>query len=138
MVIRNAAPFALNVAANGTVGLLYQQFVASGASQRWKTHLVQTKDAFTTVADTLLANVPNNVPRCDAHPYIGDYNMLLVVDNEFRGVFSASNQPNLQNFAIPPTYQRTADFNTVRLLDENGQPVDVSIDPFYFSVPVLP
>jgi hypothetical protein len=136
-VIRNAAPFALNIAANGTVGLLFQEFSDSGTSQRWKTHLLQTKDAFTTVADTLLADVPNNVPPCDMLPYNGDYNVLIAVGDEFRGVFSTSNQPNLHNFPIRPTYQRRVNFEAGRLLDEGNNPVSASIDPFYFAVPVL-
>jgi len=36
------------------------------------------------------------------------------------------------------SYQRAADFTTRTLSDGSGNPVAISIDPFYFSVPVLP
>ena len=58
--------------------------------------------------------------------------------NEFRGVFSANNSPDFANFPQGVTYQRAANFNTKTLNDGSGNPVAVSIDPFYFSVPVIP
>jgi hypothetical protein len=63
---------------------------------------------------------------------------LLSVGNEFRGVFCANNSPELANFPQGVTYQRAADFRTKTLTDGSGSPVAVSIDPFYFSVPVIP
>jgi len=36
------------------------------------------------------------------------------------------------------TYQRAANFSTKTLTDGSGNPVAISIDPFYFSVPVIP
>ncbi len=130
--IRNATNIALAVANNGTVGLLYQQL--SGA--RWVTHIVQSRDAFATVQDDILANVPANTPVQQFLPYLGDYDYLLAVENEFRGVFCANNTPDLANFPQGVTYQRAADFSTKTLTDGSGNPVAISIDPFYFSVPV--
>jgi len=132
--IRNATNIALAVANNGTVGMLYQQL--SGG--RWVTHVVQSRDAFATVQDVILANVPANTPVQQFLPYLGDYDYLLAVGNEFRGVFCANNTPDLANFPQGVTYQRAADFSTKTLTDGSGNPVAISIDPFYFSVPVKP
>jgi hypothetical protein len=132
--IRNATNIALAVANNGTVGLLYQQL--SGG--RWVTHMVESRDAFVTTHDMILANVPANTPVEQFLPYLGDYDYLLAVGNEFRGVFCANNTPDLANFPQGVAFQRAADFGKKILTDGSGNPVAISIDPFYFSVPVLP
>ena len=132
--IRNATNIALAVANNGTVGMLFQQLSAG----RWVTHVVQSRDAFATVQDVILASVPANTPVQRFLPYLGDYDFLLTAGNEFRGVFSANNTPDLANFPQGVTYQRAADFNTKTLTDGSGNAVAISIDPFYFSVPVKP
>src|SRR5439155_25533978 len=87
---------------------------------------------------SILASVPADTPVAQFLPYLGDYDYLLAVGNEFRGVFSANNTPDKANFPQGVTYQRAADFNTRTLTDGSGNPVAVSIDPFYFSVPVMP
>ncbi len=132
--ISNATNIALAVANNGVAGLLYQQL--SGG--RWVTHIVQSHDGFVTVQDLILASVPADTPVQQFLPYLGDYDYLLSVGNEFRGVFSANNSPDFANFPQGVTYQRAANFNTKTLNDGSGNPVAVSIDPFYFSVPVIP
>jgi len=132
--ISNATNIALAVANNGTAGLLYQQL--SGG--RWVTHVVQSRNAFATIQDTILATAPADKPAGQFLPYLGDYDYLLAVGNEFRGVFSANNTPDHANFPQGVTYQRAADFNTRTLTDGSGNPVPISIDPFYFSIPVLP
>ena len=132
--IRNATNIALAVANNGVVGFLYQQL----SNGRWVTHLVQSHDAFTTAQDFVLATVPANEPAEQFLPYLGDYDYLLPVGNEFRGVFCANNRPDLANFPQGVTYQRAADFTSKTLNDGSGNPVAISIDPFYFSVPVIP
>lgn len=132
--IRNATNIALAVANNGVAGLLYQQFTGS----RWITHLVQSHDGFKTIQDTILASVPANAPTEQFLPYLGDYDYLLTAGNEFRGVFCANNTPDLGNFPQGVTYQRAADFNKKKLTDGSGNPVAISIDPFYFSVAVIP
>src|SRR5467141_563840 len=132
--ISNATNIALAVANNGVAGLLYQQL--SGG--RWVTHIVQSHDGFVTVQDLILASVPADTPVQQFLPYLGDYDYLLSVGNEFRGVFSANNSPDLANFPQGVTYQRAANFSTKILNDGSGNPVPVSIDPFYFSVPVIP
>ena len=132
--ITNATNIALAVANNGAAGLLYQQL--SGG--RWITHVVQSHNAFATIQDTILATVPADRPVGQFLPYLGDYDYLLSVGDEFRGVFCANNTPDRANFPQGVTYQRAADFNTRTLTDGSGNTVAISIDPFYFSVPVMP
>ena len=132
--IHNATNVALAVANNGVVGFLYQQL----SKGRWVTHLVQSHDGFTTSQNRVLATVPADQPVGQFLPYLGDYDYLLSVGNEFRGVFCANNTPNFANFPQGVTYQRAADFNSKTLNDGSGNPVPISIDPFYFSVPVMP
>ena len=135
--ITNATDVSLAVADSGTVGLLYQQVTGTGASRRWVTHLQQTRNAFATVQDTILATVPANSPAVQFLPYIGDYNFLLAAGNEFRGIFSANNTPDMANFPAGVTYQRMANFTTQTLENGSGGTVPISIDPFYFSTPVM-
>jgi hypothetical protein len=132
--VRNATNIALAVADNGVVGLLYQQLTGS----RWITHLVQSHNGFATIQDTVLASVPANAPNEQFLPYLGDYDYLLSIGNEFRGVFCANNTPDLSNFPQGVIYQRAADFSRKTLTDGSGNGVPISIDPFYFSVSVVP
>lgn len=132
--IHNATNCALAVASNGVAGFLYQQL----SNGRWVTHLVQSHDGFMTAQDFVLATVPANAPTEQFLPYLGDYDYLLSVGNEFRGVFCANNTPDFANFPQGVTYQRAADFSAKTLNDGAGNPVPISIDPFYFSVPVIP
>jgi hypothetical protein len=135
--ITDATCCALAVASNGTVGFLYQQYSQQDRnSYRWITHLEQSSDAFSVIDDKILANVPGNSPPRQFLPYIGDYNFLLTVGNEFRGVFSTNNTPDLDNFPNGVKYQRFADFTAKKLSDASGNSVAISIDPFYFSVKV--
>ncbi len=134
--LHNATNVALCVADNGTVGLLYQQFRESGAVAQWVTHLDQSTDGFATSQDIVLASVPANTPDPIFLPYLGDYNYLLRAGNEFRGIFSANNTPDKSHFPQGVRYQRSVDFTSATLKDGDGATVSVSIDPFYFSVPV--
>jgi hypothetical protein len=132
--VTNATNVALAIADNGTVAYLYQQL----SNGRWVTHLVQSRNAFSNVSDTVLATVPGATPIAQFLPYLGDYDYVEAVGSEFRGVFSANNTPDHANFPNGVTFQRAADFVTKTLNDGAGRPVAVSIDPFYFSVPVMP
>jgi hypothetical protein len=136
--VTNATNASLAVSASGTVGLLYQQVTGSDSSSRWVTRLEQSRDGFTTHQDAVLATVPANAPPLQFLPYIGDYNGLLTRGDQFLGVFSASNMPDSTNFPQGVVYHRRVDFATHQLLDGSGATVAVSIDPFFFSVPVLP
>lgn len=135
--LKDATNCALAVADNGTVGLLDQAHVGAGVGGLWLTHLVQTKNAFGSVQDGLLASTPSDEPASQFLPYLGDYVGLLAVGNEFRGVFCANNRPDKNNFPQDVTYQRVADFTAKTLGDGQGGTVAVSIDPFYFSFPVM-
>lgn len=136
--LTNATDASLAVSTNGTVGLLYQQVTGSASTSRWVTRLEQSRDGFATHQDVVLATVPATTPTFQFLPYIGDYNGLLTRGNQFLGIFSANNTPDSANFPQGVVYQRRVDFPTHRLLDGSGAPVAVSIDPFFFSVPVLP
>ena len=136
--LTNATDASLAVSANGSVGLLYQQVTGPAGTSRWVTRLEQSRDGFATHQDVVLASVPATTPTFQFLPYIGDYNCLLTRGNQFLGIFSANNTPDSTNFPQGVTYQRRVDFPTHRLLDGSGAAVAVSIDPFFFSVPVLP
>jgi len=136
--LTNTTAPSLAVSTNGTVGLLYHQLTGSGNSSRWVTRLEQSRDGFATHRDVVLATVPSATPAFQFLPYLGDYNMLLTRGNEFLGIFSANNTPDPANFPSGVVYQRRVNQATHQLLDGSGSPVAVSIDPFFFSVRVMP
>lgn len=132
--VHNATNVALAIADNGAVGFLYQQL----AGGRWVTHLTQSHDGFMSSRDVVLATVPSDQPAEQFLPYLGDYDYLLSVGNEFRGVFCANNTPDMSDFPQGVTYQRVANFSAKMLNDGSGNQVPISIDPFFFTVPVIP
>jgi len=136
--VTNATNASLAVADNGTVGFLYQQVTGTGSASRWENRFERSKDGFTTDSALVLSTAPANTPAPQFLPYLGDYTGLVAVGAEFRGVFSANNTPDSSDFPIGVVYQRPADFTAHTLGDGAGGTVAVSIDPFYFSVPVLP
>jgi hypothetical protein len=94
-----------------------------------------TDDDFANTQDLVLASVPANNPLTSGWlPYNGDYDMLVTVEKNFYGIFTASNIPDLANFPNGVTYQRSADFNNHKLLDLNGNEIPISIDCFFFKV----
>jgi hypothetical protein len=98
--VPNATNPALAIAHTGKkVGFMYQQVVTSGATQRWETHMQITEDAWATSAeDFLLANTPVDNATHLFDPYIGDYADLQSVGDDFYGIFSAHNFPDLGIF----------------------------------------
>jgi hypothetical protein len=92
----------LAVAGNGTVGLLYTQLRAGNL----ETHLAQSRDNFTTRQDTVVATFPDNEFSSPSQPYIGDYEGLVAVGNNFFGTFSASNNPLVNRFPRGVFFQR--------------------------------
>ena len=125
---------ALAINTAGTVGLLYQQLVGTGASQQWVTKFESTANGNAWTAVTL-SQAPANRPVKDFDPYLGDYEHLMAVGKDFYGVFSANNTPKQTNFPSGVVYQRNANWNTNTLLDvDNVTPVGISIDPFFFKV----
>lgn len=138
LTLTNATNVALAIGSNGSVGALYQQVTGSGANQRWVTSLVQSKNGFMTRQYSVLATTPALPPGAPApsfQPYLGDYTHMIAVGSEFRGVFSANNTPNLANFPQGVIYQRQADFGTQTLKNGTGT-VSMSIDPFFFRIPM--
>src|SRR3954452_12233050 len=132
--ITNALNPALAVNSQGIVGFLYQQLTGRGAGERWETHFQLSSDG-TNWNDLVLARVPAQDPPRQFFPYIGDYASLTAVGQDFYGIFSANNTPDLKNFPHGVSYQRNADFDRHHLLDEDGtNQVNVSIDPFFFKV----
>src|SRR5439155_22319997 len=117
---------------------MYKQLTGTGSASRWVNRFEQSRDGFATHKDLVLATVPASTPALQFLPYLGDYNMLLSRGNELLGIFSANNTPDPANFPSGVAYQRRVSQATHQLLDASGSPVDVSIDPFFFSVPVMP
>ena len=134
LTVNGALSPQLAVNSQGQVGCLYQQLTGAGAAQRWQTHFRQSGDGGANWNDTLLATHPANVPAMAFLPYLGDYVGLHAVGEDFYGVFSASNVPDMNNFPSGVTYQRNANFTTNTLLDAANNPVAASIDPFFFTV----
>jgi hypothetical protein len=124
----------LAINSRGKVGLLYQQLGNPGSGNRWRTHFETTTDGFASApTDLTLADVPDqNGPYTGANP-IGDYACLVSAGKDFYGIFSANNTPDNANFPQGVTYKRNANFTTNTLLDASSNPVQVSIDPFFFK-----
>ena len=127
---------AINI--QGRVGFLYQKLTNPASGPRWETHVEQSDDAFSTVNDLLLANVPDSNGSYGGPNPIGDYTHLMSVGNDFYGVFSGNNTPDLANFPHGVTYQRNHDFATKQLKDLANNLVNPSIDPFFVKVSIDP
>jgi hypothetical protein len=132
--IPNATNVGLAVNEHGHVGLLYQRLTGTPGSQRWENHVQHSTDHGHHWHDTLLATVPANTPPKTFDPYIGDYAMMVSRGADFYGIFCANNTPDLANFPHGVRYQRNVDFATQQLLDLGGNPVAISIDPFFFHL----
>lgn len=142
-MIDNAINPTVAVNGAGQIGFLYQQLINRDSDNpRWVTHLEIIRDPENVAnrEDIVLADVPADspTPGLYAHsvdlPYLGDYLDLVAVGETFYGVFAANNTPDYAHFPEGVTYLRNADFETRQLLDEDGEPVDISIDPFFFRV----
>jgi hypothetical protein len=126
------------VNSDGMVGFLYQKLTTPAGGPRWETHLELSANAFGSVNDRLLANVPDSNGAYTGPNPIGDYTHLMAVGRHFYGVFSGNNTPDLANFPLGVTYQRNHDFTTKQLKDLAGNPVNPSIDPFFVKVAIDP
>jgi hypothetical protein len=134
LTVNNATNAALAINSAGVIGLLYQQFVGTGASSRWKTHFRRTSDGVNW-SDLILADTPAMVPVKTFDPYLGDYDHLVAVGKDFYGIFSANNTPDMANFPSGVKFQRNVNFTTHKLLALDGTTVvAASIDPFFFKV----
>jgi hypothetical protein len=130
---------------NGTIGLLYTQL----ANGNLATHFSESANDFGSRSDDILATFPNGSPAMEYPPYIGDYEGLVAIGTTFYGSFNASNNPVPGDFPRGVFYQRRVRFGNNVMSNfyltaaggtlDNGQAppnnqVDVSIDPFFFSV----
>lgn len=141
--VTNAKNPGLAVNANGTLAFLYQQVTTdSYKRETWRTQLELIKnDDFENVNSLTLAKFPAVELDCvSGQPRLGDYLHLLAVGDDFYGIFPSSNLPDRNRFPCQltsqcqVTLQRKADFNAKRLLDQDGNEVQPSIDPFFFKV----
>jgi hypothetical protein len=132
--VTNAKNPALAVNAAGTVGLLFQELAGVGGASRWVTQLELTNDAWQTPPSSLILHTAlASDPPTQGPPYLGDYLRLLAVGQDFYGVFSGSNRPDLANFPLGVVYQRNVNWAARTLLNtDNASPVQTSIDPFFF------
>jgi hypothetical protein len=132
LTVPNATNAALAVNSTGLVGLLCQQVSGSGSTQTRTTRVSFGQDG-SNWQDTILAVTSATQPPRTFNPYLGDYDHMVAVGEEFFGIFSASNLPAPGNFPSGIRYQRNANFVTQMLLNlDNATPVNVSIDPFFF------
>ena len=134
LTLLNAASAGLAVNEHGHVALSYQQVTGTAGSQRWENRVQHSADHGHHWHDILLATMPANTPAKTFDPYIGDYAMMVAWGEDFYGIFCANNTPDLANFPHGVRYQRNADFATHQLLDLSGNPVAISIDPFFFHL----
>jgi hypothetical protein len=134
--VANGINPALAIDSVGNIGFLYQTLTGGNT---WETHIEISNNSFATPPTPIvLAKVPSNTPVATFLPYLGDYIYLTAIGETFYGVFSANNTPNSANFPNGVTYLRNANFTTQQLLNvDNATPVNVSIDPFFFSIQEL-
>ena len=128
----------LAVNTQGMVAFLYQQVMKTPEGYFWMTQLEQTTDDFKTTPRPLtLAKFPTDpwlYQSCCDSILLGDYLHLVAVGKDFYGVFSSDNTPDPSHFPSRVKFLRKADFNSKKLLDQQGKYVDPSIDPFFFKV----
>jgi hypothetical protein len=131
-------PFGINaglaVNDSGDPGLLYQQLTGSGANAHWVTHFRKATAAAPTVwSDLVLCDHPALDPTKTFDPFLGDYAYLTALGQEYFGIFSASNKPDLTHFPNNVIYQRNHNFTSKTLTNLAGATVAISIDPFFFK-----
>ena len=139
--IPNSKNPGIAIAADGTIGLLYQSLNPGMPGGEWSTHFRWTRDDFKTSRDIVLARFKDGAPPAQTPPYLGDYLNLVSVGNVFRGVFSSSNRPDRSRFlqGADIVFQRRADWEQNVLLANDGvTKVAESIDPFFVEIRLEP
>jgi hypothetical protein len=136
--VTNAKNPGLAMNVDGTLGFLYQQVDASSGREMWKTIFERTTDDFRNVSSLTLATFPvsevDAPPTARNQPQFGDYLNLMSVGNDFYGIFSSKNVPDVARFPCGVTFQRRVDFSAKTVLGLNGNPVNSSTDPFFFKL----
>lgn len=123
------------------VGFLYQALGNPGSGNRWRTHLGTTTNTFSTVQDLVLAGVPDQEGTYGGVNPIGDYDNVNAIGQDFLGVFSGFNHPDLANFPNGVTYLRYHNFTTAQLFTDSALTTPVSsesIDPYFFHLVEVP
>src|SRR5215472_5908782 len=138
--VRSALP-GITILDNGDIGLLYAQY--NPATNALSQHLLTTTDDFATTTDSLLGTQNNTMPIAMFQPYLGDFYDLTSIGDTLYGIFSASNADNGTLASYPDaTFQRDftgiPDTASFELTDLTGAPVSFSIDPFFFSLNLVP
>jgi hypothetical protein len=139
LTVSDAVSPALAINNHHRVAFLYQKITGSGGSQRWETHFTRTKKHDPSQfenPDLVLSTTPASTPAIIFNPYLGDYQHVIAVEEDFYGVFTAANLPDMANFPHGVKYHRHADFATHLLFADaaHTQQVSPSIDPFFFHV----
>ena len=128
----------LAINAKGAVGFLYQQVVKTSEGDMWLTQFERIADDFKGPPNPLiLAKFPvSELPACaspdDGGLFLGDYLHLMSVGNDFYGIFPSCNVPDLSRFPYGANFQRLT--KNGKLVDEKGNEVTRSIDPFFLKV----
>ncbi|HXM59808.1 MAG TPA: hypothetical protein VN950_03060 [Terriglobales bacterium] len=131
----------LAINSHSVVGFLYQQLGNPGAGNRWRTHLGTTNNTFSTVQDLILADVPDNEGTYGGANPIGDYDNVNAIGQDFYGVFSGFNHPDLANFPNGVSYLRYHNFTNATLYTNPALTTPVSsesIDPYFFHLVEVP
>ena len=128
----------LSILANGAIGLLYASY--DPRTDELSQHFLTATNDFATIDESTLATESNATPPHLPFPgpYLGDFFDVTSVGDTFYGTFSASNDDNGTNALFPgATFQRdfigTPGTPSFQLVNLSGNPVDVSIDPLFFS-----
>jgi hypothetical protein len=139
LTVSDAVSPALAINNHHRVAFLYQKVTGTGGSQRWETHFALTRrhhpDQFES-PDLVLSTTPASAPAIIFNPYLGDYVHVVAVEEDFYGVFTAANTPDMANFPHGVKYHRHADFSSHLLFADaaHTQQVSPSIDPFFFHL----
>lgn len=136
--IMNAKNPGLAINKNQVLAFLYQQVVKDpGGQETWLTKVELTKDDFQSATPLILSTFPaSELDSIVYQPHLGDYLRLTAVGDTFYGIFAASNVPDQSRFPCGVTFQRDKNFATKKLLDQDGNKVPSSVDPFFFKVTV--
>jgi hypothetical protein len=162
---------ALSVAQNGTVGLLDTALAGGNlVTQVWELNGFNLTPYMLAAGHPQLnvSSFPDNMPAFTFQPYIGDYEGLTTLNNQFYGTFSASNDPVANTFpdATSVLFQRNVNVSylgglvnqtlsqqdlknptpllgvfpgtVTALRSVAGAPAAVSIDPYFFSLVAVP
>jgi hypothetical protein len=141
LTISTATNPGLAINSHSMVAFLYQQLGNPGTGNRWRTHFGTTINNFATVQDLILADVPDDKGTYTGVNPIGDFDNVNAIGQDFYGIFSGYNHPDLANFPNGVTYLRYHNFATKQLFADAALTTPVSsesIDPYFFHMVEIP